>query len=118
MGHVHRDSCQELTDGVTGMETNYEHSSEEAHSRDEFDVEAKKRRVEEDLSADGNVVADYTLNETREVKLPDPNTMENAVPRDYQGAVSATANASFPERVIEPTLVMFEVVNLKTIIII
>lgn len=114
MGHLHRDSCQELTVGVTSMETNYEHSSEEAHSR-EFDVEAKKRRVEEDLSADGNVVADCTLNETREVKLPDPNTMENAVTRDYQGAVSATANASFTERAIEPTLVMFEVVNLKTI---
>ncbi|KAF3445243.1 hypothetical protein FNV43_RR14937 [Rhamnella rubrinervis] len=109
MGHVHRDSCQELIDGVTSMETNYEHSSEEAHSRDEFDVEAKKRRVEEDLSTDGNVAVDYTSDETREAKMPDPNTIENAVTRDYQGAISATANASFAERVIEPTLVMFEV---------
>ncbi|XP_015880222.2 protease Do-like 7 isoform X1 [Ziziphus jujuba] len=109
MGHRHHDSHPEVTDGVTSMETSYGHASEEVHSRDEFDVEAKKRRVGEDLSADGNGVADYVLHENREAKLGDLNTMENAVTRDYQGAISASANASFAERVIEPTLVMFEV---------
>ncbi|KAL5574026.1 hypothetical protein UlMin_023623 [Ulmus minor] len=111
MGHMHHDSHQELTNGngATSMETSYEHVSDEAHSRDEVDVEVKKRRVEEDLSADGNVVADYTLPGTRETKPDDPNTMENSVTRDYQGATAAAANASFAERVIEPTLVMFEV---------
>lgn len=110
MGHRHHDSHPEVTDGVTSMETSYGHASEEVHSRDEFDVEAKKRRVGEDLSADGNGVADYVLHENREAKLGDLNTMENAVTRDYQGAISASANASFAERVIEPTLVMFEVI--------
>ena len=32
---------------------------------------------------------------------------------DYQGATAATANASVAERVIEPTLVMFEVLLQK-----
>lgn len=109
MVHTHHDSHPEVTDGVTSMETNEGHALEDGHSRDEFDVEAKKRRVEEDLSADGNVVADYVLHENREAKLGDLSSMENAVTRDYQGAISASANASFAERLIEPTLVMLEV---------
>lgn len=103
----------ELTDGhgVTSMETNCEHVLDEAHSRGEVDAEVKKRRVEEDMSADGNLVADYTLPGTRDTKVEDPIAIENAMMRDYQGATAVAANASFAERVIEPTLVMFEVIT-------
>ncbi|CAB4273736.1 unnamed protein product [Prunus armeniaca] len=45
VGHIHRDSHEELTDGVASMETSYEHASEGAHSRDEFDAGTKKRRL-------------------------------------------------------------------------
>jgi hypothetical protein len=112
MEHIHQSNNQELTDGVTSMETNCEDASDEARPQDD-PVGTKKRRVEEDLSADGNVVADCSLPETREVKLEDPNTMQNDILRDFQGATVTAANASFPERVIEPTLVMFEVIILE-----
>ncbi|KAG6720470.1 hypothetical protein I3842_03G064000 [Carya illinoinensis] len=108
MDHLHQSNNQELTDSVTSMETNCEDASDYAQPRDDS-TGTKKRRVEEDLSADGNVVSDYSLHETREVKLEDPNTVQNAILRDFQGATATTANASFSERVIEPTLVMFEV---------
>ncbi|XP_027334946.1 protease Do-like 7 isoform X5 [Abrus precatorius] len=67
----------------------------------------KKRRVDEDLSADGSVVADFSLNDTRETKLEKSSVIQDDVLMDYQGATAA--NASVAERVIEPTLVMFEV---------
>ncbi|XVF20639.1 hypothetical protein REPUB_Repub12eG0018500 [Reevesia pubescens] len=108
MEHIHQDNHQEVTDGVTCMETNCEHASAELHSQDEKGIGSKKRRVEEDMSSDG-VVADFSLNETGEDKLENKTATENALLRDYQGATAATANASIAERVIEPTLVMFEV---------
>ncbi|KAK4564950.1 hypothetical protein RGQ29_006841 [Quercus rubra] len=108
MEHIHQSNGQELTDGVTSMETNCEDASDEARPGND-PVGLKKRRVEEDLSAEGNVVADGSLPETREAKLEDPNTMQNDILREFQGATLTAANASFPERVIEPTLVMFEV---------
>ncbi|XP_021296393.1 protease Do-like 7 isoform X1 [Herrania umbratica] len=108
MEHIHQDNHQELTDGVTSMETSCEHASAELRSRDETGIGSKKRRVGEDLSSDV-VVADCSLNETGEVKLEDTTAVENAVLRDYQGATATAANASIAERVIEPTLVMFEV---------
>ncbi|XP_062107572.1 protease Do-like 7 isoform X2 [Humulus lupulus] len=110
MEHMNQDNL-ELTDGhdVTSMETNCEFVFDEASSRVEVDLEVKKRRVEEELSADGSLVAEYTVPGTRNAKLEGPITMENAMVREYQGATPVAANASFPERMIEPTLVMFEV---------
>ncbi|PQM43045.1 protease Do-like 7 isoform X1 [Prunus yedoensis var. nudiflora] len=115
VGHMHRDSHEELTDGVASMETSYEHASEGAHSRDEFDAGTKKRRVKENFSSDGSVVADCSFPETNEGNLEDPNTMENAVMGDFQAANLATANASLAERAIEPTLVMLEIYLPKSI---
>lgn len=112
MEHIHQSNGQELTDGVTSMEMNCEDASDEARPGND-PVGLKKRRVEEDLSAEGNVVADCSLLETREAKLEDPNTMQNDILRDFQGATVTAANASFSERVIEPTLVMFEVIILE-----
>ncbi|KAF4357236.1 hypothetical protein G4B88_030402, partial [Cannabis sativa] len=106
--HMNPDNL-ELTDGhgVTSMETNCELVLDETNSRVEVDLEVKKRRVHE-LSVDGNLAAEYTVPGTRNAKLEDPITMENAMVREYQGATPVAANASFPERMIEPTLVMFE----------
>ncbi|KAL5811752.1 hypothetical protein ACOSQ3_026702 [Xanthoceras sorbifolium] len=107
MEHMHQGDNQSLTDEVTSMGTTDEHASEESHSRDESDGGRKKRRVEECVSADGVVAPDSILNESGDAE--DPSTLENAGSRDYQGATAATTNASLAERVIEPTLVMFEV---------
>ncbi|XWS30802.1 hypothetical protein CRYUN_Cryun23aG0021300 [Craigia yunnanensis] len=104
MEHIHQDNHQVLTDGVTSMETSCEHASAELHSQDETGIGLKKRRVEEDMSSYG-VVSDCSSNENGEIKSENKTATENAVLRDYQGAA---ANASIAERVIEPTLVMFE----------
>ncbi|KAK7387383.1 hypothetical protein VNO78_28149 [Psophocarpus tetragonolobus] len=106
--HVCEGNNQELVDGVTSMETNCEDSSECVSHNNASDGVVKKRRVEEDLSADGNV-ADFSLNDTRETKIEKSSVIQDDMLMDYQGATAAAANASVAERVIEPTLVMFEV---------
>ncbi|XP_028197147.1 protease Do-like 7 isoform X3 [Glycine soja] len=108
-GHVCGDNSQELVDGVTSMETNCEDPSECVSHHNASDGVVKKRKVDEDLSADGNVVADFSLNDSRETKLEKSSIIQDDMLMDYQGATAATANASVAERVIEPTLVMFEV---------
>ncbi|KAJ7964515.1 protease Do-like 7 [Quillaja saponaria] len=108
IGHISQDNNQELIDGITSMETNSEVTSEEAPHQNQSDAGTKKRRVQGNLSTDGSVVAD-SLNETSEAKVEIPNTIQDSVLMDYQGATAAAANASIAERMIEPTLVMFEV---------
>ncbi|XWS50905.1 hypothetical protein CRYUN_Cryun12cG0130500 [Craigia yunnanensis] len=36
MEHIHQDNLQELTDGITSMDTSYEHAFVELHFRDEI----------------------------------------------------------------------------------
>lgn len=110
MEQVHQFVALESTDGVTSMETSYEQVAEESQSQDESDAGTKKRRVEEESSADGNVIVDYSLQEPREEQLEDSGDAGGAVSRDFQGATNVAGNASIAERVIEPTLVMFEVI--------
>ncbi|KAF8390023.1 hypothetical protein HHK36_024544 [Tetracentron sinense] len=107
MQHMDQHNNPELADGVTNMETNYEHVAEEPHSQDESDVQTKRWRVEEDSSADGIVVTDCSIREPREEKSENPRTLENTGFRDDLRVLAA--NASIAERVIEPTLVMLEV---------
>ncbi|TKY56733.1 Protease Do 7 [Spatholobus suberectus] len=107
VGRVHQDNNKELAGGITSMETNNEDVSEYASHHNASNGGLKKRRLEEDLSANGSVVNDFSLNETRETKLE--KSMQDEVLMDNQGATAAAANASVAERVIEPTLVMFEV---------
>ncbi|KAK7289862.1 hypothetical protein RIF29_03855 [Crotalaria pallida] len=90
------------------METNHEDPSAYASNHNASDGGAKKRRVEENLSADGSVVTDLSLNGIGETKLEKSSALQDDMLMDYQGATAAAANASFPERLIEPTLVMFE----------
>lgn len=111
-GHVCGDNNQELVDGVTSMETNHEDPSECVSHHNASDGVVKKRRVEEDLSTDG-AVADFSLNDTRDTKLEKSSVIQDDMLMDYQGAGAGAANASVAERVIEPTLVMFEVLLQK-----
>ncbi|TYH44292.1 hypothetical protein ES332_D11G184300v1 [Gossypium tomentosum] len=107
MEHIHEDNHQGLTDDATSMETSSEHASAVLHSQNETGTGSKIKRVEEYMSSDG-FVADCSLNTTVEVMLEDTIAKENVLLRNGQGA-AAVANASIAERVIEPTLVMFEV---------
>ncbi|KAL6176336.1 hypothetical protein ACLB2K_052970 [Fragaria x ananassa] len=105
---VDRHEClAELNEGVTSMETSYEHS--EGVPQDGSDVETKKRRVKEDFSSDANVLADGSFFERNEGDVEDADTVENSMMRDFQGENLAAANSSLAERIIEPTLVMLEV---------
>ncbi|WJX38262.1 Protease Do-like 7 [Trifolium repens] len=106
-GDVCEDNHQELVDGVTSMETNSEDPSVCVSHGNGSDGIVKKRRVD-DLSTDGSV-ADISLNEPEESKLEKSGAIQDDGLMDYQGATAATANASVTERVIESTLVMFEV---------
>lgn len=99
----------EPMDGVTSMETSFVHLVDGEHAQEVSDAGTKKRRVEEESSVNGNVIADYSLDEPREERLEDSGNVENLVARDVQGSSVVSANASVAERVIEPTLVMFEV---------
>ncbi|XP_057433604.1 protease Do-like 7 isoform X2 [Lotus japonicus] len=107
--HMSEGNNCELVDGVTSMETNHEDPSEYVSHHNASDGVVKKRRVDEDLSTDGSAVADSSLNETQETKLEKSSIIQDDGLMDYQGATAATANSSVAERVIEPTLVMFEV---------
>lgn len=112
MEQVDQERRQELIDGVASMETNDGHSSEGSHAQDESDIGKKKRRVEEDLSADG-AASDYSLLDNRELELKDTRNGDSTVVTDYQSPLALSANASYAEHAIEPTLVMFEVSNFK-----
>lgn len=100
---------QESMNGVTNMETSCDNVTEGLNSQDDSDAGTKKRRVEENISADGDVIIDRSLNGHREEKFDDSGTVEDVALRDYQGAVPVANNVSVAERAIEPTLVMFEV---------
>ncbi|KAL2499493.1 Protease Do-like 7 [Abeliophyllum distichum] len=110
MEQTHHCINQEPVDGVTSMETSCEHVADGPQCEDESDAGTKKRRVEEDISADGSILPD-SLHEQVEERLEDSGTATDAVLRDYQGGVAVVANAS-PEQVLEPTLVMFEAIQL------
>lgn len=99
---------QEFTDDVTSKEISGEHVAEGPNVQDDSDNQTKKGRVEENSSEDGNVIADCCLNERREERLDESGSLEDAVLRDHQGSAAVEAT-SVAERVIQPTLVMFEV---------
>lgn len=109
MEQTHQCVVLEPTDGVASMEVSFDHVADGPHVQEVSDTGSKKRRVEEESSADGNLIADYSLHEPREERLEDPGNVATTVSRDFQGAAVVSANASVAECVIEPTLVMFEV---------
>ncbi|CAN1228030.1 Protease Do-like 7 [Linum perenne] len=86
--------------GDIGMETCNELSGNQS------DIGIKKRRLS-DLSGNEISVGDGSFCEPEQLNMEDSESNGNEVLSDNQG-VSAVANASFAESVIEPTLVMFE----------
>ncbi|XP_024974617.1 protease Do-like 7 isoform X2 [Cynara cardunculus var. scolymus] len=101
--HVHGDLGKQLVNGVSSTKTS---SSTKPHDQAESDSGTKKRRVGEELSTDGSMLADYTLNEP---KIESQEDREDAAVTDHYGTAAIFGNASVAEREIEPTLVMFEV---------
>lgn len=94
---------QESMDGVTKTEISCDNVTVGLNSQDDSDAGTKKRRVEENLSADGDVIIGRSLNGHREERFDESGAVED------QGAAPVSNNASVAERAIEPTLVMFEV---------
>lgn len=109
MDYTHQDNNQKTVDSTASMETNSDQALEEANSRDDSDIGIKKRKVEECSSADGAVNTDSSLHDPREENLQDSGISESVISRDYHRATAVAANSSVADRVIEPTLVMFEV---------
>nr|XP_043632502.1 protease Do-like 7 [Erigeron canadensis] len=89
---------KQLVNGITSTDTS---SRIEPHAQDEPSIIVKKRRVDEGLSGEASMLADYTVNESKVEIQEDPRSQEDTVVTDPHGCVA--------ERVIEPTLVMFEV---------
>ena len=108
--HAHQCVGQAPLNGVVSMESSCEQIDDGPHSVDESDAGTKKRRVQDD-STDGVLSPECALHESREVRLEETGPETETVQRDFQvaGAAAAT-NASVAERVIEPTLVMMEVI--------
>ncbi|KAI3747800.1 hypothetical protein L6452_10459 [Arctium lappa] len=101
--HLHEDVGKQLVNSGSNTETS---SSTESHVQAESDSGTKKRRVGEDLSADGSMLADYTLNGP---KIESQEDRQDAAVTDPHDTAANFGNASAAEREIEPTLVMFEV---------
>ena len=108
--NVNQIGNMESANGVIAMETCNE------LSRNESDIGLKKQRLS-DLSGNEIAVGDGSFSEHEELNMNDSNSNGNSVLIDNQNTVgvSAVANASFAESVIEPTLVMFEVQSSITV---
>ena len=92
MDFTHQDNHVKLSDGAVSMKNNSDHAFEEATSQDKSDGGSKKQKVE-----------------SSDEKLEEVGILENDEAKDYQGEATVASNVCVPERVIEPTLVMFEV---------
>ncbi|KAL8161830.1 hypothetical protein V2J09_013319 [Rumex salicifolius] len=105
-----QDNTQKLASHSASTVTSYEHVTDQENTMGELALSNKKRKVEEFSSADGIIYAEVPLHETNDHNIEGSGIPRNALERDCVGANSATsANASLAERVVEPTLVMFEV---------
>ncbi|XXG79593.1 hypothetical protein AAC387_Pa09g0629 [Persea americana] len=106
---IHQHNDKDWRDGCTGMQTNEETVVEELHTQEGSNVETKRRRVEEDLAAEGIVMSDAIIHEPREETMEDSRILEPTDLLGDRGSAAVATNASVAEQVIEPTLVMFEV---------
>ncbi|RWR94848.1 protease Do-like protein 7 isoform X1 [Cinnamomum micranthum f. kanehirae] len=106
---IHQHNDKDWRDGCTGMQTNEETVVEELHIQVGSNVETKRRRVEEDLAAEGIVMSDAIIHEPREETMEDSRILEHTDLLGDRGSAAVATNASVAEQVIEPTLVMFEV---------
>ncbi|KAL0378006.1 UNVERIFIED_CONTAM: Protease Do-like 7 [Sesamum radiatum] len=98
--------CQEPMNGVANMKTTCEQVDDGSLSLDKSDAAIKKGQVDKQLSVDVSLLPGFPSHKLSKVRLEASGTETETVLRNNQGAA---ANASVAERVIEPTLVMFEV---------
>ncbi|TVU28235.1 hypothetical protein EJB05_19744 [Eragrostis curvula] len=95
---------ENLADGCIKMQTDDEIVVDGSHSSEDSIVERKRRRVDEEIAADGTLPS-----------YGDPENVEGSALRHSSNAEgtdlarTVSSNASLAERVIEPALVMFEV---------
>jgi pro-apoptotic serine protease NMA111 len=96
-----------LADGCIKMQTDDEIVVDGSHSSEDSIAEKKRRRVHEEVVADGTLPS---YGDLENVKGSGLRHSSNAEGSDIVRTVSS--NASLAEQVIEPALVMFEVSNI------
>ncbi|KAL9231290.1 hypothetical protein vseg_006535 [Gypsophila vaccaria] len=104
----HEDNHQKLPDGAASVEINNNQAFEEVNSQYEYETVIKKHKVIECLS-DDVAIAPSLVDESVNERLEDLEISENDIAGDYQGAAAAASISCAVERVIEPSLVKFEV---------
>ncbi|KAK4798492.1 hypothetical protein SAY86_030818 [Trapa natans] len=105
--HIPQERIQELINGVKSIGICEGHSFD-THGQGELDTRKNRLSIKEDSSTDG-ALADYSLLDDIVVEIGDRRDVENVADMtDCHGKISHSANASYAEHVIEPTLVMVE----------
>jgi hypothetical protein len=103
---------ENTADACIKMQTDEEVVVDGCHSGEDSLVEKKRRRVDEEIAAEGTISPFGDLDDIKGGALRHPSSVESS---DLAQTISS--NASLAEQVIEPALVMFEVSNmLKSII--
>ena len=110
--HMHQSTKLELTNGDVRIEDSNRHISKEAHSKEEYDAKTKECQEQGHFSSKEIVTANCSSREIGEIKLKDPSTAEKTVLIGIEAATS-TSTSSFAESLIEPALVMLEVISHK-----
>ena len=107
----HQCSNASSEDGCTKMHIDGETLVEVSNSGEDSNVKNKRRRVEEDFSIGGSIPSNGAVYEHTEKTFKHSPGLENSGILDDR--VVAATNASLAEQVIEPTLVMFEVLTMQ-----
>lgn len=97
---------ENLADGCIKMQTDDEIVVDGSHSSEDSVIEKKRRRVDEEIAAEGTLPSYGDLEDVKGGVLRHPLNAEGS---DLARTISS--NASLAEQVIEPALVMFEVRN-------
>lgn len=108
----HKHQCTDANSedgGCIKLQTDGESGIEISNTGGDFNVNNKRRRVEEDLSIDGGSISNGVVFEHKG-RTHSPSLENSGILDDR---VVAATNASLAEQVIEPTLVMFEVISMQ-----
>lgn len=95
---------ENMADGCVKMQTDEEIAIDGSHSGEDSILEKKRRRVDEEIAAEGTISSFGDLDDIKDGALRHPSSVEGS---DLARTISS--NASLAEQVIEPALVMFEV---------
>ncbi|AQK74163.1 Protease Do-like 7 [Zea mays] len=94
---------ENLADGCIKMQTDDEIVVDGSHSNEDSVIEKKRRRVVEEIAADGTLPSYGDLEDVKGGSLRHPSNADGS-----ELARTISSNASLAEQVIEPALVMFE----------